>query len=113
MADRTAVVSLPAARGTIYDDKMNPLAESIVAIDVTADPRLVTDKEATADYLAPILNIPKEQIVASLTTDKHFAYVAKQVTPEVWDAVSSLDLRGFSGNAPPSATTPLGNWRPT
>lgn len=97
VADRTAVVSLPAARGTIYDDKMNPLAESIVAIDVTADPRLVTDKEATADYLAPILNIPKEQIVASLTTDKHFAYVAKQVTPEVWDAVSSLDLRGIFG----------------
>ena len=24
VADRTAVVSLPAARGTIYDDKMNP-----------------------------------------------------------------------------------------
>ena len=97
VADRTAVVTLPAKRGTIYDADMRPLAESVEAVDVTADPRLVTDKDATADYLAPILNIPKEQIVASLTTDKHFAYVAKQVTPETWDAVSSLDLRGIFG----------------
>ena len=84
-----------------------------MAIDVTADPRLVTDKEATADYLAPILNIPKEQIVASLTTDKHFAYVAKQVTPRFGTRSHRWICGGFSGNAPPSATTPLGNWRPT
>jgi cell division protein FtsI (penicillin-binding protein 3) len=90
-------VTLPAARGAIYDDKMRPLAESVQAVDVTADPRLVTDKDATADYLAPILNLPKEQIVATLTTDKHFVYLAKQVTPETWDAVSSLDLRGVFG----------------
>ncbi len=73
VADRTAVVTLPAKRGTIYDANMNVLAESVEAVDVTADPRQVKDKNATADYLAPILNIPKEQIVASLTTDKHFA----------------------------------------
>ena len=97
VADRTAVVSLPAKRGTIYDADMRPLAESVEAVDVTADPRLVTDKDATADYLAPILNIPKDQIVASLTTDKHIAYNAKLVTPETWDAVSSLDLRGIFG----------------
>jgi cell division protein FtsI (penicillin-binding protein 3) len=97
VADRTAVVTLPAKRGTIYDANMNVLAESVEAVDVTADPRQVKDREATADYLAPILNIPREQIVASLTSDKHFVYVAKQVSPETWDAVSSLDLVGIFG----------------
>jgi cell division protein FtsI (penicillin-binding protein 3) len=95
--DRTAVVSLPAARGSIYDADMNVLAESIVAVDVTADPRLVIDKEATAQYLSPILNIPEQQIVDALTTDKHFAYIAKQVSQESWDAVEALDLRGVFG----------------
>ncbi len=97
VANRTAVVTLPAKRGTIYDAKMNILAESVEAVDVTADPRQVKDREATADYLAPILNIPREQIVASLTSDKHFVYIAKQVSPETWDAVSSLDLVGIFG----------------
>ena len=97
IADRTAVVTLPAKRGTIYDANMKPLAESVEAVDVTADPRLIQDKEATADYLAPIVNVPREQIIAALTTDKHFAYVAKQVSPETWDAVASLDLVGIFG----------------
>lgn len=97
VADRTAVVSLPAKRGTIYDSNMNVLAESVEAVDVTADPRQVKDKDATADYLSPILNVPKEQIVAALTTDKHFAYIAKQVSPETWDAIASLDLVGIFG----------------
>lgn len=97
MADRTAVVTLPAKRGTIYDANMSPLAESVEAVDVTADPRLIQDKEATADYLAPIVNIPREQIIAALSTDKHFAYIAKQVSPETWDAVASLDLVGVFG----------------
>lgn len=97
VAERTAVVALPAKRGTIYDAKMNPLAESMEAVDVTADPRLITDKQATADYLSPILGVPSEQIVAALTTDKHFAYIAKQVSPETWDAVASLDLVGIFG----------------
>ncbi len=109
VADRTAVFPLPAKRGTIYDVNMRPLAESVQAVDVTADPRLIVDKEATADYLAPILNIPKEQIVATLTTDKHFAYVARQVTPETWDAVSSLDLRGIFGQRTTKRFYPSGD----
>lgn len=95
--DRTAVFPLPAKRGTIYDANMRPLAESVMAIDVTANPRLVLDRDATADYLAPILNLSKEQIVESLSVDSDFAYIAKQVTPETWDAVASLDLRGIFG----------------
>ena len=99
VTERTATVTLPAERGTIYDDKMNILAESISAVDVTADPRLVTDKQAYADYLAPILNIPKDQIIASLTKppDVKFTVIAKQVSPETWDAIASLDLVGVVG----------------
>jgi cell division protein FtsI (penicillin-binding protein 3) len=92
---RTEVVSLPAPRGTIYDANMNVLAESIVAIDVTADPQLVVDKQATAEYLSPILGLPEAQIIDSLTTDKKFAYIARQVSQETWDAVEALDLRGI------------------
>lgn len=97
VAGRTAVVTLPAKRGTIYDANMTPLAESIEAVDITADPRLIQDKQATAEYLSPILGVPEEKIVNALTTDKHFAYVAKQVSPQTWDAVSSLDLVGIFG----------------
>lgn len=107
--DRTAEVSLPAQRGTLFDSAMKPLAESVAAVDVTADPRYVTDKDATADYLAPILNIPKADIVDSLTTDKHYAVVAKQVSPDVWDAVASLDLVGIFGQRTIKRTYPSGD----
>lgn len=109
LIDRTAEVVLPAERGAIYDAKMTPLAESVMAVDVTADPTLVTDKETTADYLAPVLNLPKQEIVEKLSVDSKFTTVARSVSPETWDAVAALDLVGVFAKPSTDRVYPAGD----
>jgi cell division protein FtsI (penicillin-binding protein 3) len=80
---------LPAVRGEITDVNGVVLARSVDAINITADQTLITDPAATATALSPILGIPAPALQATLTGTRRFVYVAKTVTPQVWDSVKS------------------------
>jgi cell division protein FtsI (penicillin-binding protein 3) len=47
--------------------------------------------------LAPLLGIDAATLQATLTGNKRFVYVAKAVTPEVWNQVRNLDLPDTTG----------------
>jgi cell division protein FtsI (penicillin-binding protein 3) len=92
---RTAV--LPAVRGTITDRNGVALATTVAAVNITADQTLVTDPQAESLALAPLLGIDAATLQATLTGTKRFAYVAKSVTPEVWNKVGKLNLANTTG----------------
>ena len=50
-----------------------------------------------AKILAPILGIDEKELAAKLVGDSTWVYIAKDVTPEVWDLV---DAEGISGIEP-------------
>ena len=53
---------------------------------VTVDQTLVTDPLATAQAIASVLGTPAGPLVERLTGDRRFAYVVKDITPEITSA---------------------------
>jgi cell division protein FtsI (penicillin-binding protein 3) len=94
-AGRTRTVVLPAQRGNITDIHGAVLATSVAAKNVTVDQTLVTDPAQTAMELAPILGVDAAGLLQKLTGTKRFAYVARQVTPDVWQQIAALQLPGI------------------
>ena len=69
---RLQTLTLPALRGNFTDSEGVPIATTVIARNVTVDPKLITDPAGTAAALSPILGIPVKTIVAALTVDSRF-----------------------------------------
>jgi cell division protein FtsI (penicillin-binding protein 3) len=106
-AARTQDYVLTATRGSILDSSGQPLAESVDAVDITADPvqirTLKQDPAVYASKLAALLgNPPGSADVKQLRTKlsnvtTRYALLATQVTPQVWNQVKALGLGGIYG----------------
>jgi cell division protein FtsI (penicillin-binding protein 3) len=92
---RLKTFELPADRGRILDRSGAPLAISIDARDVYADPSLVDDPAGEAAALAPILGRPAEELERALAGPGTFVYLARQADVEVAEAVGALRLAGI------------------
>jgi cell division protein FtsI (penicillin-binding protein 3) len=94
-SQRVRPVTLPAERGSLFDRDGNDLALSVPQHTVWADPRLVTNPQAEAAALAPVLGIDQNTLLRTLTTpDKHFVYLARQVDDATAQKVTDLKLDG-------------------
>ena len=94
-------VDLTPARGSILDRNGTTLAESIHMDSCYAEPRRIKDVDGTAAVLAPILNVPKSELVAKLSVNKSFTWVERWLAPEVATRVKNMKLPGI-GFAPES-----------
>lgn len=118
-ADRTADVALYATRGAILDASGKPLAESVNAVDVIADPLVIAQAKQNpsvyASKLAAYLGNPPGSVdVAALRTklansSSQYAVLARQVTPDVWKQIKALGLAGITGNNDPKVVYPQGS----
>jgi len=94
-------VDLTPARGSILDRNGTTLAESIHMDSCYAEPRRIKDVNGTAAVLAPMLGVPKSELIAKLSVKKSFTWVARWVAPEVAIRVKNMKLPGI-GFAPES-----------
>jgi len=108
-AGRLRTVTLPADRGNITDVNGVVLSTSVAAKNVTADQTLVHDPAATAAALSPVLGLSVSDLTEKLTGTKRFAYVARQITPELWSNVQSLKLAGIFSEDTTVRTYPAGD----
>jgi cell division protein FtsI (penicillin-binding protein 3) len=92
---RVHTMDLPAARGSILDRSRQPLAMSIEARDVYADPLLVVDPPATAEKIAPILGLKVSVVRAALSGEGSFAWLAREVDLPVATQLEALHLPGI------------------
>lgn len=98
LSGRLREQTLPATRGAILDADGQVLAASTQVRDVVVDQTLVTDPAASAAALAPVLDLPVDQVQASLTGTRRFAYVAKKIQPLTWREVAALHIPGVSSH---------------
>jgi cell division protein FtsI (penicillin-binding protein 3) len=92
---RIRSISLPAARGSILDRDGHELALSLPARAVFADPRLVKDPSATAETLAPLLELPTGFLRQRLEASGAFVYLARRVDLGVARSIEELELPGI------------------
>jgi cell division protein FtsI (penicillin-binding protein 3) len=62
-----------------------------------------------AAILAPILGLDEASVAASLSGDRAFAYVAKNVSIDTWNAVSAQKIAGIDKEATSERVYPNGN----
>jgi len=108
-------LTVPAVRGRLLDRDGNPLALSVTAATVIANPRLIAqsgqDVGALATRLAELIGSSDVEAVRErLTGDVGFEYVARQVPHEVGAAIADADpaLPGISVLDEPLRTYPGG-----
>ena len=88
-------VGLPAKRGTIFDRNGIPLAMSVDARAIYANPLVIGDKAATARSIAPLLGLEPALVESRLNRDAPFVYVARKVDVAAADRVMALGLAGI------------------
>ncbi|MFI7522238.1 peptidoglycan D,D-transpeptidase FtsI family protein [Micromonospora globbae] len=102
VTDRTRTVDLPAPRGAIYDRTGAPLAHSVEARYVFADPTLIEDPAATARALSPLLGISASKLTKLMQPRRlengnpsRFEYLARGVEVATARQVQALELPGI------------------
>lgn len=88
---------LPAHRGLITDRHGEPLAVSAPVATIWADPAMTDLQHPRLGQLARLLDLSREDLLRQLGADpqRRFLYLKRQVTPELAEEVSALDLAGI------------------
>jgi cell division protein FtsI (penicillin-binding protein 3) len=113
LRQRVHPTDLPAERGAIVDRTGVPLAITLEARDVYADPRYVTDPIGEAAKVARILDMrPREVEHLLRTRDATFVYLRRQVDVDVAGRLESFGLPGIGFLEVPKRYYPAGALAP-
>ncbi len=108
----TREVTLPAERGAIYDRAGDPLAISVPASTVYANPRLLARAEIDPTYVAadlePLLDADLDALMERLTRDSGFVYLGRQLPRAVGEQVAAMRLPGIGVVEEPRRRYPAG-----
>jgi cell division protein FtsI (penicillin-binding protein 3) len=91
-------LELPAVRGDITDAQGFPLAKTVEARAIYADPYMIEEDERAriVAALAPLLGLDAGQLLKQLSTpDSRFVYLAHGVTPDRARMVKALRFTGI------------------
>ena len=94
-AQRLRDVQIAPMRGTIYDREGEPLASSIEARTVYANPRQVRDKAGTARVLAEVLGGKPAQYARDLAQDAGFVYIGRKIDLNKAKTLERMKLEGI------------------
>lgn len=106
--DRLRTYPIAALRGAVVDRDGNPLAYTVAASRVVADPTVVTHKARTARALSPVLGVPEADLTKKLAQQGRYVVLAAKVPPEKTDAIDALELPGISFEDDPVRLYPAG-----
>jgi len=94
-SQQRAFIEVSDKRGEILDRHLEELAVSVEAASVYADPMEVEDPPAVSRRLAPILELPEEELLRKLESHTRFTYLKRQMSPTVGRRIRELGLKGI------------------
>lgn len=95
LTQRTWEKPIEPKRGHIADIHGHILALNSIEWDVSVSPSLVVGKETVADRLSELLQIPREEISATLVSKVPWVQLATGVDYEAGEAIASLENPGI------------------
>ena len=78
----------PAPRGEITDINGVAFARSVSAITIVVDQTQITDPARVANFVAPILGLPVEEVQGNITGTRRYSIVLKNGRPAQWDLLT-------------------------
>jgi len=93
-SQREEMRKLSTPRGLIYDANGQCLALNITQWDVSVSPPLVSEPAELADQLAPLLDLPRDQVYTTLTSGQKWSQLRRYVAPERGEAILDLEANG-------------------
>ena len=106
---RLTVKELAAHRGNIFDREGRELAITVNATTIFANPQQVTAPEVTATLVAAALDLDADELLAKLTSDKTFVFIARQVEWDRAEPVTKLEAAGLHWYSEPKRVYPAGS----
>jgi len=93
-----ATVARPARRGSILDRNGHPLAVTVPAQSIWANPRAIAESERTrvAEQLGETLDLPPGFVAERLARKKYFVWIQRRVSDEQAERVHALNLPGVA-----------------
>lgn len=90
------VAQAPVMRGTVTDRNGEILAVSLPINALYANPREIDNPARVADQLRRVLpQLDRERVIARLSGERQFAYLARALTPREVQAVNDLGIPGL------------------
>jgi len=108
-ADRLREDVLAATRGQILDANGNPMAYTLSARKIYADPSLIGDPVAAATILSGMLGAPVNQLVDKLQADNRYQVLAERLEPSLAAQVMNLGIAGIGVEVQPLRIYPAGS----
>src|SRR5947209_3927880 len=86
------VIAIEPHRGLILDRRGRPLAINVEATSIYAVPSAIADRQAFAARVAPLLRQRVDEVRRRLATGRHFAWLARKVSPQMVARVRTLGM---------------------
>ncbi|MFQ5612398.1 MAG: peptidoglycan D,D-transpeptidase FtsI family protein [Anaerolineae bacterium] len=94
-AEHQRQLPLRAQRGEIYDRNGFLLAADTVRYEIAVNPPMIDDPELVADRLHPLLEMPRQELLTLLTSDKPWLPLTRNAPRSVGDTLQEWDLVGL------------------
>ena len=107
-ANYTRTLELAAARGLIYDRNGEVMAVNTLEYEIGISPNLVTDARRLTTSLAPALSRSEIDLFEQVTSNQPWVQLARPVSAEVAQEITSLNLEGITIDPIPRRSYPQG-----
>ena len=108
LSQQTETITVPGLRGSLLDRRGNELAASEDAATIFATPYQVKNPPVAAEKLGRILELKPAEVLADLTEENGFSYIAQKVSLEKAARIERLGLEGIGALPDSRRTYPQG-----
>jgi cell division protein FtsI (penicillin-binding protein 3) len=88
-------IEITPKRGIIYDRNMRTLAMSIPVKSAFAVSAEIADQDLAVRLLSKVLNMSPDILAARLESSRSFVWIARKLSPEKYEALDALNLKGI------------------